>query len=83
MAMNIYRQYGFRKLYLGFNVTMLRESFLGIYFGTYDYFMSFFREKGKVSKLGSLLSGGLAGVATWSVMYPVDYIKTRIQSDSL
>jgi len=41
--MNIYKQYGFRKLYLGFNVTMLRESFLGIYFGTYDFFMSFFR----------------------------------------
>jgi len=36
-----------------------------------------------VSKHGSLLSGGLAGVATWSVMYPVDYVKTRIQSDSL
>lgn len=31
----------------------------------------------------SLLSGGLAGVATWASMYPVDYAKTRIQSDSL
>jgi solute carrier family 25 carnitine/acylcarnitine transporter 20/29 len=80
---NIYQQYGLRKLYLGLNVTILRESFLGIYFGTYDFCMSHFRKEGKVSMLGSLLSGGLAGVATWSVMYPVDYVKTRIQSDSL
>lgn len=81
--MNIYQQYGLRKLYLGLNVTILRESFLGIYFGTYDFCMSYFRKDGKVPMLGSLLSGGLAGVATWSVMYPVDYVKTRIQSDSL
>jgi len=33
--------------------------------------------------MGSLLSGGIAGVSTWTVMYPVDYVKTRIQSDSL
>lgn len=38
---------------------------------------------GEVNKLGSLLSGGLAGVLTWTVMYPVDYVKTKIQSDSL
>lgn len=31
----------------------------------------------------ALLSGGLAGLATWLVVYPIDYIKTLIQSDSL
>lgn len=36
-----------------------------------------------VSKTGSFLSGGLAGAFTWTIMYPVDYVKTRIQSDSL
>jgi hypothetical protein len=30
-----------------------------------------------------MISGGLAGVATWALMYPVDYAKTKIQSDSL
>lgn len=29
------------------------------------------------------MSGGLAGVATWTIMYPVDYVKTLLQSDSL
>lgn len=45
--------------------------------------MRWFRKDGEVSKVGSFLSGGLAGATTWTVMYPVDYIKTRIQSDSL
>jgi solute carrier family 25 (mitochondrial carnitine/acylcarnitine transporter), member 20/29 len=82
-AVRIYQQYGFRKLYLGFNCTMLRESFLGVYFGSYDFFMRWFRRDGQVSKAGSFLSGGLAGAATWTIMYPVDYVKTRLQSDSL
>jgi solute carrier family 25 carnitine/acylcarnitine transporter 20/29 len=30
-----------------------------------------------------MLSGGLAGIAYWTVIYPVDTIKSRIQADSL
>ena len=30
-----------------------------------------------------LLAGGFAGLCYWAVVYPVDYIKTRIQSDNL
>lgn len=45
--------------------------------------MRWFRKDGETSKVGSFLSGGLAGAATWTIMYPVDYVKTRIQSDSL
>lgn len=82
-AIRIYKQYGLRKLYLGLNITLLRESFIGVYFGTYDFLKRFFTVDGKLSKNGSFLSGGLAGVTTWFVMYPVDYVKTRIQSDSL
>ena len=33
-------------------------------------------------KLSSLLAGGFAGVCTWASMYPIDYAKTLIQSDS-
>jgi Mitochondrial carrier protein len=62
---------------------MLRESFLGVYFGSYDFWMSFFRKDGEVSKVASFFSGGFAGATTWFIMYPVDYVKTRIQSDSL
>lgn len=45
--------------------------------------MSFFRKEGEVSKVASFFSGGFAGATTWFIMYPVDYVKTRIQSDSL
>lgn len=31
----------------------------------------------------SLLSGGCAGAIAWFIMYPLDFVKTRIQSDSL
>jgi hypothetical protein len=82
-ALRIYREHGLRKLYLGLNPTILRESFLGVYFGTYDFLMRYFKHEGKVSKSNTLLAGGLAGVATWTAMYPVDYVKTRIQNDSL
>lgn len=81
-AINIYKQHGIRKLYLGFNSTILRESFLGLYFGTYDFLVRYFKKDGVVSKTGSFLAGGLAGTATWFAMYPVDYVKTKMQSDN-
>lgn len=45
--------------------------------------MHYSRGKKYNEKLSSLISGGLAGIAVWASMYPVDYAKTRIQSDSL
>ena len=83
MSVNIYREYGLRKLYLGFCSTWLRESFLGVYFGTYDTLMYYARENKYPEKLSNLIAGGIAGIATWTSMYPIDYAKTRIQSDSL
>ena len=81
-AINIYKQHGIRELYLGFYSTILRESFLGLYFGTYDFLIRYFKKDGVVSKAGSFLAGGLAGTATWFAMYPIDYVKTKIQSDN-
>ncbi len=80
--MNIYQNYGLKKLYLGFNASALRESIgLGAYFGIYDYLIKNFKKDGNVSLLGSLLSGGLAGVGCWTSMYPIDYVKTLLQTD--
>ena len=36
-----------------------------------------------VSLPKSLLAGGSAGLITWLILYPFDYIKTLIQTDSL
>ncbi len=82
-AVNIYKSHGIKGLYKGFNPTWLRESMLGVYFGTYDALQNFFKSYKLNPQASSLLSGGFAGVVVWAAMYPADYIKTRIQSDSL
>lgn len=45
--------------------------------------MSFARDKKYPERISNLIAGGIAGVATWTAMYPVDYAKTRMQNDSL
>jgi hypothetical protein len=37
----------------------------------------------QVSLTSALMAGGLAGVATWTIAYPLDYIKTIVQTDDL
>ena len=44
--------------------------------------MKRFREKGH-EILGAFVAGPLAGIALWAPVYPIDYVKTLIQSDSL
>jgi solute carrier family 25 (mitochondrial carnitine/acylcarnitine transporter), member 20/29 len=46
--------------------------------------MKYFLKSHKFSERSTaLIAGGIAGVIDWTVMYPVDYVKTLIQSDSL
>ena len=60
--------------YRGFQYVLAREiPATALYFNSYYYF----KEKTSI-----MTAGGITGVITWSVMYPVDVIKTRMQSDS-
>lgn len=55
-------------------VTALRESIaLSAYFGSYDYLKN-------SHQIHPLIAGGTAGVLSWVTTYPLDTIKTRIQS---
>ena len=45
--------------------------------------MYYARENKYPEKLSNLMAGGIAGIATWTSTWPIDYAKTRIQSDSL
>jgi solute carrier family 25 (mitochondrial carnitine/acylcarnitine transporter), member 20/29 len=56
---------------------------LGLYFGIYDSLKFYSKAHKYNEKLSSLISGGIAGVCCWATMYPMDYAKTLIQSDSL
>jgi solute carrier family 25 carnitine/acylcarnitine transporter 20/29 len=85
---DIYRRFGLRGLYLGFNSTLLREvKANAVYFYSYEYIMRFFAPEGegsgKAPIMAAFLAGGLAGCNSWLLTYPVDYVKTLMQSQNL
>ena len=68
----------FQEIFKGFSPTMIRESVsTGVYFSTYNYFKKAQFVDGDKN---ILLSGGIAGIFSWLFTYPIDVIKTRIQS---
>lgn len=87
---SIVRTEGLRGMYFGGGVTALRDSIgYGFYFWSYELTTqlmtsstkretSFVEDTAKV-----LLCGGLAGVATWASIFPLDVIKTRVQAQTL
>lgn len=57
---------------------------MATYFTTYEIGKKILIPDPKDVPLWSaLLAGGISGVATWTATYPIDYIKTLIQTDSL
>lgn len=87
-ATSILKNHGISGLYRGLVPTLLRESIGScLYFLTYEAVMrSFVPPGGRVADaplMASLLAGGLAGIGYWAFIYPVDYIKTLVQTDDL
>ncbi|KAL2234749.1 mitochondrial arginine transporter BAC2-like [Sesamum indicum] len=87
VARSIFRSEGWRGIYRGLTVTVLRDAPAhGVYFWTYEYMREQFhpgcRKNGQETFATMLLAGGLAGVASWICCYPLDVIKTRIQAHS-
>lgn len=73
------REIGWRHLYHGITATCGRNSIaLALYFSTYEWGMNSLSFD---PSYNSLISGGLAGVICWTIPYPIDCIKTQIQSD--
>jgi hypothetical protein len=81
-------------LYRGLGATILRQSpSFGIYFGTYDHIKRAVCHRFGISSesspqhsnnkrrlAASALAGGIAGSLAWAVVYPMDVIKSRIQT---
>ncbi|XP_051119043.1 mitochondrial arginine transporter BAC2-like [Andrographis paniculata] len=87
VAKTILRTEGWRGIYRGLTVTVLRDAPAhGVYFWTYEYTREQLhpgcRKTGQESFRTMLLAGGLAGVASWICCYPLDVIKTRIQAQT-
>ena len=95
---NIFRNYGVSGLYRGWWATAWREvPAFGLYFSVYDYckdrVTNMLAERAGLTEqddvphshlwVSSTLAGGLSGSLTWAVIYPIDVIKSRIQTTSM
>ena len=85
-AIDLLKLKGIKGLYRGFLTTYLRDA-IGdtFYYSTYAavpmYLLGKHDEHKDIPTI--IISGGLAGVAFWTFTYPIDLIKSRIQSDSV
>jgi solute carrier family 25 carnitine/acylcarnitine transporter 20/29 len=92
---HILRTTGVQGLYLGGTVTALRDSIgYGFYFWGYElcsrWMDAIFPPSNSQGEAGSskegakvLLCGGLAGIITWASIFPLDVVKTRVQTQVL
>eukprot|EP01120_Amphizonella_sp_Union-15-10_P015415 TRINITY_DN7934_c0_g1_i1.p1 TRINITY_DN7934_c0_g1~~TRINITY_DN7934_c0_g1_i1.p1 ORF type:complete len:317 (-),score=41.40 TRINITY_DN7934_c0_g1_i1:156-1052(-) len=79
----LWKTAGIRGLFCGYLPTLFREiSGSGTYFYMYEFWKVYFSTEAKPKILLLLLSGGLTGVITWTVCFPFDVVKSRIQSES-
>lgn len=83
----LYKEGGIRSVFRGSAATLARDGpGSAAYFATYEYFKRRLTPKDELGRPGSLslpavcVAGGAAGVAMWSAVFPVDTIKSRLQS---
>jgi solute carrier family 25 carnitine/acylcarnitine transporter 20/29 len=75
-----------RGLYFGGGVTSIRDSVgYGFYFWSYELSKRVLHADSETDTprqagLKILLAGGIAGVVTWASIFPLDVIKTRVQT---
>ncbi|CAK5281193.1 unnamed protein product [Mycena citricolor] len=83
----IYSAHGIAGVFKGQGVTFVREAAgYGIYFLAYEKLVQReMAQKGikreQISPLNAVLYGAGAGYALWAIIYPIDMIKSRMQTD--
>ena len=83
---SIVRTHGARSLFHGLSSTTIRDSIgFSLYMTSYEYMCRLCHPEGpdKCSIWALLLTGGLAGALSWALNFPVDTVKSRVQSDCL
>ncbi|KFY29624.1 hypothetical protein V494_08604 [Pseudogymnoascus sp. VKM F-4513 (FW-928)] len=90
LARSVIRSEGVKGLYYGGTVTALRDSIgYGFYFWSYELGKRILTAQlgedssPRAEAAQSLLCGGIAGVVTWASVFPLDVIKTRVQTQAL
>ncbi|KAF9207112.1 Mitochondrial carrier protein ymc2 [Haplosporangium sp. Z 27] len=83
----IYAQHGLRGLYKGQAITMIREfQGYGAYFAAYEYLVQRAmllenKQRNELSTVKVVAYGACAGYAMWMTVYPIDVIKSKLQTD--
>ncbi|KAK5106798.1 carnitine transporter [Lithohypha guttulata] len=85
----LYKEGGIKSVFRGSAMTLARDGpGSAAYFATYEYIKRTLSPKdaegnatGELSLSAVLAAGGAAGVAMWIPVFPVDTIKSRIQTD--
>ena len=89
-ARKIYANRGIRSIFRGYGPTCLRESHgTGIYFFTYESLvrrelandLSLEGRRDKIAPWKLCLFGAAAGYSMWLTAYPIDVVKSRLQTD--
>lgn len=83
----LYKEGGIRSVFRGSAATLARDGpGSAAYFATYEYLKRQLSPKDEHGNLGSLslpaicVAGGAAGVAMWTAVFPVDTVKSRLQT---
>lgn len=77
------RQHGMKGLFRGWEVCLLRDMpAFGLYFFTYEVSKKFLTkgDPDNETDMHLLLSGGIAGSASWLICQPLDVVKSCVQS---
>lgn len=86
-AQNLVRHRGFKGLYSGFHLHMLRDTIgTGIYFITYEsakQLLANARGNSPTTPLAVVVAGGLCGLVSWACIYPIDSAKSIYQRNCL
>lgn len=81
-AQHIVQRKGIFGLWSGLRCHTARETLgTSIYFGTYETAKRVLSGTGESGPMTHLAAGGLCGVFSWLVVFPVDLVKSRLQKD--
>lgn len=81
---HLYKEGGFKSVFKGSVATFARDGpGSALYFATYEYFKKQLTPEGSTMSLTAIsFAGGMAGVAMWIPVFPIDTIKSNLQSST-
>jgi len=87
IAKEIWAHGGLRGLYFGGGITSVRDAVgYGFYFWSYELSKRVLRaseeDTARLAAVKVLFAGGIAGIVTWASIFPLDVIKTRVQTQA-